>query len=207
LVGSAISDLRINFGGFVMCLRKIFLFAMVLVMLFAFIIPVYAGDTYEQTVRRRVFSTGVLFYGTVDMTADSVGSWYTNSMFIGNCNTNNAMIWAICSNVTGTEDVNVFAQYSQEYDGTWVLADSASGKIIDALGTTTKRDTINVIDGVNDSTYPAARWLSLKFIGQTSNPLTTVSWYVFLKFDSSITSDWKNYWNDSSIAPVMVRTD
>lgn len=187
-------------------MKKIML-VICLALLLMFQTLLFAGDTYEQAVSRKVFASGVLYYGTVDMTADSIGNFYTNAMFVGNCNTNNAHIWAVCSNVSGTEDVNVFAQYSQLPDGTYIDAAQASGKIIDALSTTTVTDTINVTVGVACTVYPTARWLSLKFDGQTANPLTTVSWYVFLKFDTPIGSDWVKNWPESQLCPIMTRTD
>ncbi|MBC8458851.1 MAG: hypothetical protein H8D67_12730 [Deltaproteobacteria bacterium] len=185
-------------------LRKI-IFAVLVLALFVSM-PAFSGDTYEQTVNREIFPTGVMYWGTVDMTSDSVGNFYTDAMFVGNCNTNNAFIWAYCSEA-GTEDVNVFAQYAQMPDGTYVLAAEASGKIIDALGTTATQDTITVTAGVSCKVYPTARWLSLKFDGQTGNPLTTVTWYVFLKFDSTLTADWDRWWTHDAVAPVMKRTD
>ncbi len=186
-------------------LRKIVLYLFVLILFVS--MPVFAGDTYEQAVSMKILPTGVVYSGTVDMTADSIGNFYTNAMYIGCCNSNNAMIQAVCSNVTGTEDVNVFAQYAQTPDGTYVLASEASGSIIDALSTTTINDTINVTTAVGCKVYPTNLWLSLKFDGQASSGLTTITWYVFLKFDATLTADWDRWWQRGDIAAVMSRTD
>ena len=103
-------------------------------------------------------------------------------MRISDLNSGHCYIGAICSDVTGTEDVNVLVEYS--FDRTNALATALnSGAIddMDALGTTMKIDTVDVIGGANCGYYKAALWMRLKFDEQTNNPATVISWWLTFK--------------------------
>jgi hypothetical protein len=155
--------------------RKYILFALILVLVPCLL---FAGDTYNQTVSVKVGESYVMYYGTVDMSDDSTGNFYTQAMFLHDLNLGNGYLWAVCSNPnTGTEDVNVTCQYSMDRT-TWLSDTALDG--FDALGTTSVCDTVNVITGTNSTKFRTGRWIRILFDGQTGNTECTVSWWLIL---------------------------
>lgn len=134
------------------------------------------GTTYNQAVSVSEGQTSVSYYGTVDMTADTTGTWYTQDMYIADMNESAAYIRAVASNVAGTEDVNVTVEFSNDRI-TW----DTVGDVIDNLSTTVKYDTLSTVAGVALAQFKTNRWMRIKFVGQTGNPATTISWYAFLQ--------------------------
>src|SRR5690606_16601407 len=101
---------------------------------------------------------------------------YTQAFYIGDANQNTASVSLVCSDVTGTEDVDVFLELSQDRLN-WITISTA---LKDQLQTTLVYDTLNIIGGVNLQQYKNSVWARLKFDGQANNPSTTVSWSAFL---------------------------
>lgn len=134
------------------------------------------GTTYNQTVNISEGETTVSYYGTVDMSADTTGTWYTQDMYIGDMNESAAYIRAVASDVTGTEDVNVTVEFSNDRL-TW----DTVGDVIDNLNTSVVYDTLSTVAGTALAQYKANRWMRIKFVGQTGNPSTTLTWYAFLQ--------------------------
>ena len=145
----------------------------------------WAGDVYDETVKRRETKTRVIYYGTVTFAAaDLTDSHWTQFFQIDDCNASGKAglyptIGAVCSNVAGTEDVNVIAHYSMNMD-TSIVSSLNSGVVIDQVVTTMLIDTLNYYAGAADAYFQGARWMRLVFDGQTGNPATTVSWWVSL---------------------------
>jgi len=134
------------------------------------------GDTYNYTTSADEGATYVRYLGQVSLASDSVGNHYTEAFYIGDSNQNTAYTSLVCSNVAGTEDVNVYLECSQDRLN-WV---TISGVLKDQLTTTQVYDTLNVIMGVNRLEYKSSVWARLKFDGQTNNPSTTVTWSAYL---------------------------
>jgi len=118
-------------------------------------------------------ATYVRYAGTVDMSADSVGTYFTQALFIGDANQGTAVLRAVCSNVTGTEDVTVYAQFSMDRKN-W----DDAGAIKTSLGTSfAYTDSV----GKAQSTwYKGDLWVRFRIVGNTGNAPTTVSWDLFV---------------------------
>lgn len=156
--------------------KRVFAFLMILVLCMA---PfVFSGDTYDQTVYSIDLGKTIIFYGTVDMSSDTVGNFYTQAIDITDINADHCYVTAVCSE-GGTEDVNALVQYSQDKT-TWLNETKNSAAIdgLDAIGTTTKVDTVDVLVGASSTCYKSFRYMCLKFDGQTGNPDITVTWYL-----------------------------
>lgn len=152
--------------------NKLLLFALLCVF------PLFAGaqDTYDYSVSIDEGLSFVRYTGSLNVFPDTTGNHYTQAMFIGDLNQNTGMFQGICSNVPGTESVNVLLQVSNDRLN-WV---EIASPLRSALATTAVYDTVNVIQGVNRIEYRNSVWMRLKFDGQTGNPRTTISWSVYL---------------------------
>lgn len=161
-----------------MRLRNIF---SVLIILVFMVTLGYSADQYNQTVKVYESPTHVVYYGTIIFTASNLeDNWYTQAMPILDLQGDAGFVWAVCSDVTGTEDVNILIQYSPDRTN-WTTSSLNSGVIIDQVQTTMKGDTLSTYTGVRDTYFPGARWMRLNADGQASNVATTVSWYIVLK--------------------------
>ena len=151
-----------------------------LVVMLLLVGSLYAGNTYEQAVKSQEYGGYVVFSGTVDMTADSIGNFYTNWIDIGNLKGDYGILLVRCSSPnTAVEDVNVYAQFSP----TTTTADAMAAFAItglDQVVNTTLGDTIGVQVGVKkvDWNY---RYVSFYFDGQTGNGKCVVSWWFYAK--------------------------
>lgn len=135
-----------------------------------------AGDTYDYKTNIDEGRTYVRYLGQIDMSNDTTGNHYTQALFIGDANQATGMLQAVCSNVPGTENVNVFLQLSNDRLN-WIEIPTA---IRTGLSTTVIYDTLNIINGVNRVEYKNSVWMRLKFDGQTGNPSTTITWSAYL---------------------------
>jgi len=145
----------------------------------------WAGDIYDETVKRRETKTRVIYYGTVVFGAsDLEDNHFTQFFQIDDCNASGKdglypTIGAVCSDVTGTEDVDVVAHYSMNMD-TSIVSSLNSGVVLTQVTTTMQMDTLNYHTGAADAYFQGARFVRLNFDGQSSNPATTLSWWVSL---------------------------
>lgn len=161
-------------------MKKIFSFLIVMMLVASSLFAV--ADTYDNTVYVRETSTLLIYYGTVTFTtSDSISNHYTQFFEISDCNQYPAYIWATCTNVAGTEDVNILPHYSVNTD-TSIVSSLNSGIAIDQLtATTMQADTMTVHTGVYETRFAGSRFCRLNLDGQTGNPVTTVSWWVILR--------------------------
>lgn len=156
-----------------------------IVIVLTMVSQLWAGDIYDETVKRRETKTRVIYYGTVVFGAsDLEDNHFTQFFQIDDCNASGKdglypTIGAVCSNVAGTEDVNVIAHYSMNMD-TSIVSSLNSGVVIDQVVTTMLIDTLNYHTGAADAYFQGARFMRLNFDGQSSNPATTLSWWVSL---------------------------
>jgi len=114
----------------------------------------------------------ILYYGTLAFSSDSTANHFTKAMDISECNNEIGGLQVVCSNVAGTEDVNVTLQYSNylSYFHPSVI-DS-----IDNVNTTAKIDSVG-----DDPNFFKTRYMRLKADGQSGNPAATVlSYYILL---------------------------
>jgi len=156
---------------------------LLLMMLTAF---AFSATHYNEAVTVTIVPGGVIYSGTIDMTGDSTGTYYTKAFDVTiQDRTNLAWINVICSNVAGTEDVNGFLFYSNAENPT--VANGVIGPTdgdLDAIGTTAKIDTASIQAG--SPRFRGSRWCSVKIIGQSGNPLTTFSWWIFVPCSGSV---------------------
>jgi hypothetical protein len=172
---------------------------LILVLFFvSFIAQVQAADIYDEAVKVYETPTDIVYYGQTYYaaargTGDSLTTHFTQFFEILNCNDNDAYIFAYCSDVAGTEDVNILAYYSMDTD-TAIVSSLNSGVIIDQLTTAPAGDTLNVYGGAQDELFGGARWMRLGFDGQTGNTNCYVYWWVSFKKDNADVN-YKNHLN------------
>lgn len=160
------------------------------------VVPVFAGTTYNQTVSYTIVPGGVIYHGTIDMTDDTTGVFYTQAFLISfQDRTNYAYLDIVCSDISGeTEDVNAWLFYSNDEVPT--VANGfvgATDKDLDAISTTLVADTATIQEG--DPKFKSAMWCSLKIDGQTGNPHTTVTCHLFVPIKEeywNILQSWRN---------------
>lgn len=156
--------------------RTFFAFTFLAVGLRAFAPPL--ADVANVAVSETEYESGVVYYGSVPFAAGNLeDSHRTQGMFIGNSNQAATYAYFSCTNVTGTEDINVLLECSNDAD-TWYT--NASWVVRDALSTTAVVDTLSTVVGVG-SPMPAFPWMRLVFDGQGSNVATTCSWSSYMK--------------------------
>lgn len=172
-----------------------FRFKLFLILIFAlfFVNIVSAGVTQDQTVNVKEGPDYVMYYGSVDFASDSTGKFYTQWMYIHGLNQNSAYIGAYATDESGeTEDINTFLKFAMVPDSTkmfsWTDEDTLNDMDQMTYGTT-KKDTIDIDEGVTNLNYKVARYMSILFQGMSGNPDgTDVYWYVlFQKPESSTT--------------------
>lgn len=145
-------------------------------------------------------SEWVHYYGSATTVAtDSIGTHYTKAMWIADYTAYNAYFYMVMSNDPGgTEDCNVYVEYSFDRT-TWFAGSAASGKIKDALSTTAVSDTLNIVDGVNDTNYKMGLWCRLKFDYQAGNPIgTTLTWHLIFRKNPDSPYKQSKVWTDLS---------
>ena len=147
----------------------------ILIFLLLFFCFSYAVETtYDQTVNSIDTRPGKLYYyGTVTFTEHGSGDiYYTQCMYIGSVNSTYGYGHFVCSEV-GTEDVNVFIEYSNDRIA-WVVGTTDPG--LDAVGTTEKQDTIGIVNGVAELKYKTYNWMRYKFVTGQAIDITTLTW-------------------------------
>ena len=169
---------------------KIFLMAFLLL---AFILPVFAGTTYDKAVSIKDPDGKLVYYGSWVVT-DSVSgaTYYTQGFYIGATNSSYAMARFIMAAGAGNEDVNVFVEYS--YDATnWIAGTTDTG--LDAVGTTAVIDTIGIRDLL---LYKSALFMRFKFVngGTIGSNIKTWTWSCsFIKPDGVIAKNFGHVFN------------
>ena len=151
---------------------KLFFLVIIIMALLSFSV-LMAATHYDEDVTV-VDRTGILIYkGTVTFADSASGAiYYTQAMLIGAVNATDGYARYICSE-KGTEDVNVFYEYSM--DGTnWYVGTTDAN--VDAVGTTAVLDTIGIVAGTNEFKFHSAAWYRIKFVAGQAIGSTTVTW-------------------------------
>lgn len=130
--------------------------------------------TYNQTVAPSSPWGASVYSGTVTFTNHGSGDiYYTQSMLIGTVNkAKYGWFYVICSEV-GTEDVNVFFEYSFD-NVTWVAGSTDSN--LDAVGTTAVTDTVGVVLGTACQKYQSYCYMRIKYVTGQAIDATVVTW-------------------------------
>jgi hypothetical protein len=172
---------------------KILMVAMALLILWAPLM-VWGADVYNEPVRWYETKSHVVYYGICDTmgTDNSFTQWFC---ILGLADYP-AYGWAICTNGTGTEDVNVLVEYSMSGANATALADANnSGAVdgLDALTVTYKSDTLTTYEGTASPQFKTKPiWMRLKFDGQTGNPANSdvYWWAIFRKSEDFMLSGY-----------------
>ena len=140
----------------------------------------FAGDNYNQTTTVAAEGATYVTYKVTGTMTDQTGNYYSKGLFIGDLNDQDGYIQVKLSDESGTEDVNVFLEYS--FDGvTWTAGTTDSN--LDQVGATVVNDTLGIANGVDQILFHNSNLLRVKLDGQTGNPATTFTVYVTLKKD------------------------
>lgn len=152
------------------------LFKYLIPLLIVLLVPlVFSASYYNETVSKLDVPGKVVYYGTTTFADSASGTiYYTQAFFIAPYTAAYAYGYFVCSEA-GTEDVNVFLEYSNDRT-TWYAGTTNSA--LDAVGTTAKMDTLNIIAGAEDEPYRTFVWARLKFVAGGAINSTTISWSV-----------------------------
>lgn len=131
-----------------------------------------AANSSNNTVSFFEGEDFILYYGTIAFSSDSTANHFTKAMDISECNNEIGGLQVVCSNVTGTEDVNVTLQYSNYLS---YFHPSVTDSI-DNVAIAAKIDSVGA-----DPNFYKTRYMRLKADGQAGNPAATVlSYYILL---------------------------
>lgn len=152
-----------------------FLALLLLALVFA---PVEA-QTYNIATSVKEGATYARYTGSIDMatvTGDSIASHYTQPFFIGNSNQGIGIVTVTVPNVAGTEDINLFVEYSNDLTN-WK---SISTAVKDNLLAGVTYDTLSTVASISLIEFKSSIWARLHFDGQTGNPRNTLTWEAYL---------------------------
>ena len=152
---------------------------LLLLMLALVALPAFADSTYVDVDDTFCDSDGAYLacHGTFSMGADSTGTFFTPEIHIANANADTGWVRAVVLNNVGTENIDLFAEYSFD-NHTWY---SVSAAVVTDIGTTAKLDTLGVVNGVKPIEHLSASYLRLRFVGQNdNNDGGIVSWAIYL---------------------------
>ena len=132
------------------------------------LVPAQA-QTYDAAVNVVEGSTYIRYTGAISV--DTTASTYTQAMLLAEANQGLSFIRASMPDVTGSEDVNVLIEFSNN------LSDWTAGAttVIDALDATAVFDSLNFINSTEFLHWKGSIWFRLVFDGQTGNPSNTVT--------------------------------
>lgn len=149
-----------------------------LMLMFVSFTFVFAADTSNVVVTPLETNYSVMYYGVATMGVaggeDNCTTQWMRCDFIDFTNNPGTLqIW--CTDITGTENINGYIQFSNSTTAT-TFKELATDGGLDAIATTVLWDTVGVAMGVK--TY-GATYMRLKLDGQTSSPHSVeVNWYM-----------------------------
>jgi len=155
-------------------------FNVILVSLLIGCSQLFAADTTNVVVNYLESDYSILYYGPAKMgKAGGTDNSITQYMNIEGLDFTNGLghiqIWA--TDITGTEDYNGYIEFSNSTTGTTFQSLATDGDL-DQMTTTVKLDTVGYANGIKTH---GAKYMRLKFDGQTGNPHSLViNWYIYL---------------------------
>lgn len=161
------------------------LITFITILLLVFSVPLFAVETnYDQAVSADYNYGGITYNGTVTFSDSGSGDiYYTQWMCIGFVDKSKyGWLDVVCSEV-GTEDVNVFFEYSNDCYNTYL---DGTDSDLDAVGTTAVQDTVGIYQGTASEKYASFGWVRLKFVAGQAINATTVTW----SFELPILERW-----------------
>ncbi len=145
----------------------------------AVIQPVAQAQTYNITTSVKEGFTYARYTGTIDMDTedgDSIASHYTQPFFIGNSNQGIGIVTVTVPDSTGTEDINLFVEYSNDLTN-WK---SISTAVKDQMTAGVTYDTLSTVGGTALIEFKSSIWARLHFDGQASNPGNILTWEAYM---------------------------
>ena len=145
----------------------------IFVLLVSFGISFGVETNYNETVSPSHQPGKLIYQGNVTFSDSGNGDiYYTQAMLVAPVTYSDGLARFVCSEV-GTEDVNVFIEYS--YDNVTYYAGITPADL-DAVGATAVIDTIGTEEGAAQIKHRTAVWMRFKFVvGQAMNA-TTLTW-------------------------------
>ena len=142
-----------------------------------------AATNYNETVSPANHNGAQVYSGTVTFLDSANGDiYYTQKMKMGATNAVDGYGRFICSEA-GTEDVNVFIEYS--FDGTtWITGTTDAD--LDAVGTTAVVDTFGIVQGVNQILYHMSPYVRFKFVVGQDMGSTTLTWNFWMSKNTGV---------------------
>ena len=176
-------------------MKKMIFLLVVLSMVFIGPGPVQSADHYNQGVITPYDSyTSVVYVWkmTVPAAGDSIGSWHSQPMWIGDCNDVDGYCYAVGEGTAGTEDINLIYHFSYDNRTTWFTAVTPHN--YDALGSTAVHDTMGIESTANVGAFHNGRWLVVEYDGQATNESNRLFTYVVtMTKDATITDNAGGY--------------
>lgn len=155
--------------------QPIMKFKTLFILIFAMLMMIPAvAQTYDSAANEAEGASYIRYTGSAAITTTE--STYTQAMAIGDANQSIGVVKLRLPDVSGTEDVNVFVEFSNDLQN-WT---SISTAVYDALSTTAIYDSLDTVGGAALLEYKGSTWMRLHFDGQTGNPTNTLYWDVFL---------------------------
>jgi len=134
-----------------------------------------AGTHSNNTTTVTEYAGKVTYSGAFEFADSASGAiYYSQAILIAPFTNYSSFGYFICSEA-GTEDVNVFVEYSRDRT-TWYAGTTNSA--LDAVGTTAVHDTLDVIAGATDLEYLIFPWARLKFVAGQNMNSSTMTWNV-----------------------------
>lgn len=170
-------------------MRHLFRSLAVLIVLLL-IVPSFGADNYSDyntnVVNIDESYASIRYYGSIDISSDQTGNFYTQPFKIADCNENYGYLYIVVENDGSAEDVNVFVEVCDKPNGTWVTLTTDSD--LDALANTAVADTLGIAQGADALKCKTFGWARLKLDGQSGNDGETVNFSAMYRKDSA-TSD------------------
>ncbi len=148
-------------------MKKLFL----ILFMFGFIVQGIAVDSiWNKTVNAR--HTSGKWHYNIPMAIDSVASGdinYSQAFWIPSSTSTYEFMRAVATEV-GTEDINIFFQYSSDptvATASWITESTDSD--LDAIGTTAVQDTIGIVQGTVSKLHKIYGWCRIKAVNGQAN--------------------------------------
>ncbi len=103
---------------------------------------------------------------------------YSQALWIADANLEYGQISAWCSDGTGTEDVDIYVEYSADPSAADSSFSGSATAYLDQVQTTAKWDTLGIDPAtLKQDRMRGALWVRIKADGQTGNPANTILHY------------------------------
>jgi len=183
---------------------KIFNIILIVMLVLVFSFEGFATNyAKNQTVYVEEKPNMVRYYGTfTSVTGNTTGDiWRTQAIYIGFINKEYtgyegrfSILW---TNGGGTEDFNVFIDYTNDPSDstTWVAGTTDAG--LDATGTTAVQDTIGIRNGTTEKKFRAYNWMRIRVLAGADVGASVGDWDLIFRKPEGIQKEYVGMKKDS----------